>query len=184
MTIVVFGGTGLVGSALKKIQSNWTYLGSKDGDLRNLRKCVKLFEKYKPTKVVFLAAIVGGLYKNLDANYDMYMDNMKMQMNIIECCNQYKIKQAIFCLSTCIFPDKVQYPIKEEYLHNGEPHPSNYGYAFAKRNLDIMKENVDNSMKKNINRVSKHIDSIAGKQVDYKQWRKYYINFDLLVFSY
>ena len=103
-----------------------------------MRNCEKIFKKYQPTKVVFLAALVGGLYKNLDANYEMYMDNMKMQMNIIECCNKYNVKEGVFCLSTCIFPDKVSYPIKEEYLHNGEPHSSNYGYAFAKRNMDIM----------------------------------------------
>ena len=135
---LVFGGTGLVGCALKKIKPDWTYLGSRDGDLRIMRNCEKIFKKYEPKQVIFLAAIVGGLYKNLDTNYEMYMDNMKMQMNIIECCNKYKVKDGIFCLSTCIFPDKVEYPIKEEYLHNGEPHSSNYGYAFAKRNMDIM----------------------------------------------
>ena len=140
MTILVFGGSGLVGTALKKLEPHWTYLSSRDGDLRNLRKCTKIFDKYQPEKVVFLAAIVGGLYKNLDSNYEMYMDNMKMQMNIIECCNNYKIKDAVFCLSTCIFPDKVEYPIKEKYLHNGPPHSSNMGYAYAKRNLQIMCE--------------------------------------------
>jgi len=135
---LVFGGSGLVGNALKNIRSDWTYLGSKDGDLRIMKNCETIFEKYEPTQIIFLAAIVGGLYKNLDTNYEMYIDNMKMQMNIIECCNKYKVKEGIFCLSTCIFPDKVLYPIKEEYLHNGEPHSSNYGYAFAKRNMDIM----------------------------------------------
>ena len=138
MMTVVFGGSGLVGSALKKIKPNWIYLSSKDGDLRDFTKCKNLFEKYKPSKIVFLAAIVGGLYKNLNANYEMYMDNMKMQMNIIECCNKYKVKEGIFCLSTCVYPNKVRYPIKEEYLHIGEPHTSNYGYSFAKRNLEVM----------------------------------------------
>lgn len=138
MTILVFGGSGLVGTALKKLHPEWTYLSSKDGDLRNMRKCNKIFEKYKPEKIVFLAAIVGGLYRNLNANYDMYIDNMKMQMNIIECCNHYNIMEGVFCLSTCIFPNKVNYPIKEEYLHNGAPHSSNYGYAYAKRNMEVM----------------------------------------------
>ena len=138
MSVLVFGGSGLVGTALKNLKPNWTYLSSKDGDLRNMRKCIKLFDKYKPDKVIFLAAIVGGLYKNLNANYEMYIDNMKMQMNIIECCNRYNINEGIFCLSTCIFPNKVEYPIKEESLHNGEPHSSNYGYAYAKRNMEIM----------------------------------------------
>lgn len=43
----------------------------------------------------------------------------------------------VSCLSTCIFPDRTTYPISERILHDGPPHPSNYGYAYAKRMLDI-----------------------------------------------
>ena len=43
----------------------------------------------------------------------------------------------VSCLSTCIFPDKTSYPICESMLHNGPPHHSNFGYAYAKRILDI-----------------------------------------------
>merc|ERR1719291_1370912 len=41
-------------------------------------------------------------------------------------------------LSTCIFPDKTTYPIDETMLHDGPPHPSNEGYAYAKRLIDTM----------------------------------------------
>ena len=41
-------------------------------------------------------------------------------------------------LSTCIFPDKTTYPINETMLHDGPPHPSNEGYAYAKRLIDTM----------------------------------------------
>ena len=47
------------------------------------------------------------------------------------------MRKLISCLSTCIFPDKVKYPISENDLHNGPPHDSNSGYAYAKRLLDI-----------------------------------------------
>lgn len=47
------------------------------------------------------------------------------------------MQKVISCLSTCIFPDKTSYPINEDMLHDGPPHPSNYGYAYAKRMLDI-----------------------------------------------
>ena len=136
--VIVFGGTGMVGTALKKIRPEWIYLSSKDGDLRNIKNCAQLFVKHKPNKVIFLAASCGGLYKNLNDNYDMFINNMQMEINIIECCNQFNVKHGIFCLSTCVFPDKVNYPITEEQLHNGPPHSSNYGYAYAKRNMEIM----------------------------------------------
>ena len=47
------------------------------------------------------------------------------------------MQKLVSCLSTCIFPDKVAYPIDEACLHNGPPHPSNEGYSFAKRMADV-----------------------------------------------
>jgi GDP-L-fucose synthase len=40
-------------------------------------------------------------------------------------------------MSTCVFPDKATYPLSPDQIHNGEPHPSNYAYAYAKRMLDV-----------------------------------------------
>ncbi len=44
------------------------------------------------------------------------------------------------CLSTCIFPDKTTYPIDETMVHNGPPHPSNFGYSYAKRMIGEVRE--------------------------------------------
>lgn len=56
----------------------------------------------------------------------------------MECCRIYKVKKLVSMLSTCIFPDKTSYPIDETMLHDGPPHPSNEGYAYAKRLIDTM----------------------------------------------
>jgi GDP-L-fucose synthase len=40
-------------------------------------------------------------------------------------------------LSTCIFPDNVEYPLTESKIHMGPPHTSNDAYAYAKRMVDI-----------------------------------------------
>jgi GDP-L-fucose synthase len=40
-------------------------------------------------------------------------------------------------LSTCVFPQDVKYPVHEGLLHEGEPHFTNYGYAYAKRMLEV-----------------------------------------------
>ena len=53
-------------------------------------------------------------------------------------CKLYiNVKKIVSCLSTCIFPDKIQYPINEKSLHDGPPHESNEGYAYAKRMLEL-----------------------------------------------
>lgn len=61
-----------------------------------------------------------------------------MNDNILQACYEFKVHRLVSCLSTCIFPDKVTYPIDETMIHNGPPHYSNEGYAYAKRGLDTM----------------------------------------------
>jgi len=145
--VLVTGGTGLVGrgieahikeNAAKHAHEKWVYLSSKDGDLRKLEDTQKIFEKYKPTHVIHLAAMVGGLFKNMKYKLQFFRENSQMNDNILQCCNDFGVKKCVSCLSTCIFPDKTTYPIDESMIHNGPPHPSNEGYAYAKRMLDVL----------------------------------------------
>jgi GDP-L-fucose synthase len=139
MKILVTGGSGLVGKAIQKVKTehDFIFLSSKDCDLTNFDKTKDLFDKIKPDYVIHLAACVGGLFKNMNKNLEIFEINLLINFNVIKCCHLYKIKKCISCLSTCIFPDNVTYPIKENMLHNGKPHESNYGYSYAKRLLEI-----------------------------------------------
>ena len=38
---------------------------------------------------------------------------MTMNDNVLENCKNFKVKKLVSCLSTCIFPDKITYPIDE-----------------------------------------------------------------------
>ncbi|XP_075155495.1 GDP-L-fucose synthase-like protein [Haematobia irritans] len=142
--VLVTGGTGLVGKALEKVTSeensvdeNWYFAGSKDGDLKDLEATKALFEKVKPTHVIHLAAMVGGLFHNMNNNLDFLRVNLQINDNVLQTAHEYGCKKVISCLSTCIFPDKTTYPIDETMVHNGPPHTSNYGYSYAKRLIDI-----------------------------------------------
>lgn len=143
--ILVTGGTGLVGSAIEKVikrefkydNNIFKFIGRKDGDLTKENDVINIFEKYKPTHIIHLAACVGGLFKNMNDNLGMYLENMKINRNILHFGHKYGVTKIISCLSTCIFPDKVIYPINEDMLHNGLPHMSNQGYSFAKRMLEV-----------------------------------------------
>lgn len=61
-----------------------------------------------------------------------------MNDNIMEACREHKVVKLVSCLSTCIFPDKTTYPIDETMIHDGAPHHSNEGYAYAKRMIDVL----------------------------------------------
>jgi len=139
--ILVTGGNGLVGSAIQSIKDEYKYefifANSQMCDLRNLNDTKYLFKVYKPDYVIHLAANVGGLYKNINQKTEMFEDNLLINLNVIKCCHLFKVKKCIAVLSTCVFPDKIEYPINETSLHNGPPHFSNEGYAYAKRMLEI-----------------------------------------------
>lgn len=142
--VLVTGGTGLVGSAIAKVigeerpeGEEWIFLSSKDADLTDTAATKACFEAHKPTHVIHLAAMVGGLFKNLKYNCDFYRKNMQMNDNVLSACHELGVQKVVSCLSTCIFPDKTTYPIDETMVHDGPPHNSNYGYAYAKRMIDV-----------------------------------------------
>jgi GDP-L-fucose synthase len=132
MKILVTGGTGLVGSALKadiKVGSEF--------DLRITKNAHSLISIHKPSHIIHCAARVGGLGGNMNYKGEFYYDNIMINTNIIEAARLGGIKKLVCFLSTCIFPDKIDYPLTEAKIHLGEPHSSNYPYAYAKRMADI-----------------------------------------------
>ncbi|XP_043290106.1 probable GDP-L-fucose synthase [Venturia canescens] len=142
--ILVTGGSGLVGKAIQTVVSaesrsdeKWIFIGSKDADLCDKQSTLRLFEKYRPTHVIHLAAMVGGLFHNMNHNLDFLRNNLHINDNVLQSAHETNVIKVVSCLSTCIFPDKTTYPIDETMVHNGPPHPSNYGYSYAKRLIDI-----------------------------------------------
>lgn len=141
MKIIVTGGSGLVGSAIEKISKDFShkfiFLSSKDCNLLNYNEVYKLLQKEKPSLIIHLAAMVGGLFKNMNYPVEMYENNIIMNTNLLKCAHECGVQNIISCLSTCIFPDKTTYPINEDMLEDGAPHESNFAYAYAKRMLEV-----------------------------------------------
>ena len=98
-----------------------------------------MFTKFAPIDcVVHLAANVGGIFKHKHKPVEMINDNLIININLLEVCHEFNINRVVCCLSTCIFPDPApSYPITHDMLHLGPPHPSNEGYAYAKRIMEV-----------------------------------------------
>lgn len=132
MKTLVTGGTGLVGSAI-----NANVKVGRSYDLTNPIVCDSMFAEHNPTHVIHCAAKVGGLGGNMNYKGEYFYDNIMINTNIIESARKSGVTNLVVFLSTCVFPDDVEYPLTEKKIHLGEPHFSNYPYAYAKRMSDI-----------------------------------------------
>jgi len=137
--ILLTGGTGMVGSAFKKVETKHTlvHVGSRQYDLTSADDTWDMFENERPDAVIHLAAKVGGVKGNTDYIADFFFDNIKINANVLQAACDFKVPKVVSLLSTCIYPDNPTYPLTENQIHNGEPHKSNFGYAYAKRMLDV-----------------------------------------------
>ena len=128
----------MIGTAVREVLPEAAFVSSRNFDLRQPESAEQMYRYYEPDYVIHLAAKVGGVKANTDYIADFYRENMLINTNVLEMAKKYKVKKVVSVLSTCVYPDKVkQYPLTEEQLHLGEPHPSNYGYAYAKRMLEV-----------------------------------------------
>ena len=137
MKPMITGASGLLGSEIFRERQDALTISSKDCDLTNAFN-LRLCPDGKFDTVIHCAAKVGGVKANTEQVANFFDDNVRMNMNILDACKHDNLK-LVSVLSTCIYPDAayVKYPLTEDQLHLGPPHPSNFGYAYAKRMLEI-----------------------------------------------
>lgn len=135
--ILVTGGSGMVGHAIKKVIPNAIYPSSAELNLLYQSEVENYFKTVRPSAVIHLAAKVGGVKANSEFVGEFYSQNIKMNSNILDASMKFGVSKVISFLSTCVYPDKAQYPLTEDQLHAGAPHISNYGYAYAKRMMEV-----------------------------------------------
>ena len=145
MSVVVTGGTGLVGKYLQQYIKDGIYLGSRDYDLTKEDQVIAMYEKYRPSVVIHLAAKVGGIMDNIAYPFEYYEDNLLMNTFMVKYARLFKVDKFVGALSSCIYPDVVKrYPLTEQDLHKDLPNANNFGYGYAKRvlgcHIDIAKK--------------------------------------------
>ena len=133
--ILVTGSTGLVGRCFQGDKFIRTNHGG--CDLTDSRQVNAMFNSVRPDAVIHCAAKVGGLQANMTQKGDFFYHNIMMNTNVIESARRSGVKKLISFLSTCVFPNDVEYPLSPEKIHLGKPHYSNDAYAYAKRMSDI-----------------------------------------------
>jgi GDP-L-fucose synthase len=133
MKTLVTGGYGMVGSAME----TQIKLSREICDLTNPKQTEALFRTIRPDGVIHCAGKVGGIGGNSNYKGEYFYDNLMINTNVIEASRRAGVKRLVAFLSTCVFPDNVSYPLTVDQVHQGEPHSSNYPYAYAKRMADV-----------------------------------------------
>jgi GDP-L-fucose synthase len=136
MTILVAGGSGLVGSAivreLKGLNKDVIGISSKDVDLLDRSKTFEFINNLKPTAIIDSAAKVGGIGGNNSYPVEFLSQNLQIQSNLMDAAHAAKVSKFVFLGSSCIYPRDCAQPIKEEYLLTGTLEQTNSAYAVAK----------------------------------------------------
>ncbi len=135
--IFVAGYKGLVGSAItkelkEKGYNNLILKNHKELDLSDSFAVSEFFSINKPDYVILAAAKVGGIYANNTYPVEFFIENMKIQLNVIENSYKYNVKKLLFLGSSCIYPKNAPQPLKEEYLLSSKLEKTNEMYALAK----------------------------------------------------
>lgn len=136
MTILVAGGSGLVGSAIvrayEKTNKDVIGISSKDLNLLDRDKTFEFIRKIKPSVIIDAAAKVGGIGGNNNYPVEFLSENIRIQSNLMDAAHSSGVDKLLFLGSSCIYPRNCAQPIKEEYILTGELEETNSAYAVAK----------------------------------------------------
>jgi GDP-L-fucose synthase len=139
MSVLVTGGSGFLGSRLQIQEPNWIYVSSSDYNLVDQSECERMYADIKPTAVIHLASMVGGIGKNAASQSDFFTNNCLINLNVVSHAQKFGIKRLMASLSTCAFPNKLaNYPFVESDMFSGPPAATNFSYGYSKRMLQVM----------------------------------------------
>jgi len=138
--VVVTGGDGFLGSlvadGLKKRGCGNVFVPrSREFDLRDRQSIARLLQDTRPTMVLHLAAVVGGIGANREHPGKFFYDNAIMGIELIEQARQFQIPKLVVAGTICAYPKFTPVPFQEEDLWNGYPEETNAPYGLAKKAL-------------------------------------------------
>ena len=137
--IAVFGGNGMLGSAVVRQLKNHGYeniITVSKGDKYNLlvqKDADEFFKNEKPDYAFMVAGLVGGILANNTRQADFLYQNALMILHVLESLKNYSPETKIlYTGSTCIYPKENPQPINEDRFMMGPLEETNKGYAVAK----------------------------------------------------
>lgn len=144
--IAVTGGRGLVGSALVDLLQAEGFgdvvpVGREECDLSDVPATARYFASLKPDYVFHAAARVYGIMGNMRNQGVSFYDNNLINTAVVDAAHRAGVKKITVMGTGAIYPfPPASLPLREATVFDGRPHPSESGYAHAKRAMLAMLE--------------------------------------------
>jgi GDP-L-fucose synthase len=111
--------------------------GSRSGegvDFRNEKTCDDYFAKTKPEIVFNCAAFQGGIGFHSGKQANLFLDNVKMGLFLMEAAQKNGVKKFVNIVAGCSYPGYLEKDeLNEEDYWNGEVHDSIFSYGMARK---------------------------------------------------
>lgn len=138
--VCVTGGAGFLGrhvvAALERRGCRDVIVPRRaDYDLRDANATARLFGDTRPTVVIHLAAVVGGIGANRAQPGAFFYENAVMGLHLVEQCRRSGVRKLTCVGTVCAFPKHTAVPFREDDLWNGYPEETNAPYGLAKKML-------------------------------------------------
>lgn len=143
--VVVTGGGGFLGGyVIDRLQARGPQQlfapRKAEYDLRQLEAVQRLYEDTRPSLVIHLAAVVGGIGANRERPGEFFYDNLMMGAQLLEQARLAGVDKFVAIGTVCGYPKFAPIPFREDDLWNGYPEETNAPYGLAKKMLLVQSQ--------------------------------------------
>lgn len=100
--------------------------------LRDFSRVDGFFSRARPELVFLIGGASGGIGANQKRPADLMRDNLLVNCHVIESARRHGTGKLLYLASSCIYPRRVEQPMRVEALMSGGLEPTNEPYAIAK----------------------------------------------------
>ena len=143
--VLVTGGGGFVGSHLVRrlCATGCASLAAPrktEYDLRDLDAVIRLYKDTKPTIVIHLASVVGGIGANHARPAEFFYDNLVMGTQLLDQAWRFGVPKFVAIGTVCAYPKFAAVPFREDDIWSGYPEETNAPYGLAKKMLLVQSQ--------------------------------------------
>jgi GDP-L-fucose synthase len=143
--VLVTGGTGFLGThVVRKLREKGCAAvfdaPHAEYDLREEAQVFRLYRDTRPTLVIHLAAVVGGIGANRERPGEFFYDNLMMGAHLFHEAWKAGVPKFVAIGTICAYPKFTPVPFKEEHLWDGYPEETNAPYGLAKKMLLVQSQ--------------------------------------------